>query len=209
MIGKLKLPFIFLVSLLFITNVVVLDILFFTQIKNNSNASGKISSPIETPIKSDQAYPTSYISQIPEEPPTIIPTTKPITTTQTQNKSQVKEFLISLGSGTGQSSDWTDVPGVGATINSDNYGSIKSAFFEASIIMPSANNLVSLRLYNVTDKHPVWYSQIDSNGQTTAFLNSQAIRLDSGSKLYQVQMRTLLTDQLVTLIQSRIRITTN
>lgn len=210
MLKRLQLPIIFISIALFIANLIVLDILFIIQNKNNSGVSEEVSSPVETAQKSDQPCSSDCISQTPQATPTITPTAKPINSTVfNQNVSQVKDFMISLGAGTGQSSDWTDVPGVGATINSDSYKNIKNVFFEVSLILPTTNNIVSLRLYNVTDKHPVWYSQIDSNGEKTAYLSSQKIQLDSGSKLYQVQMKTLLTDQPTTLVQSRIHIITN
>lgn len=208
MLNKLKPILVSIILLICLTNLIILDINFFTKDKNVNTSDG-ISSPIITPQPTEQKCSENCTSQVPLVTPTTSPAAKPIYNNQAQATSQVKDFMISLGSGTGQSSDWTDVPGVGATINSGNYGEIKNVFFEASLVLPTANDIVSLRLYNVTDKHPVWYSQIDSNGELTEFLSSQQIKLDSGNKFYKVQMKTLLNDQPVNLVQSRIHIITN
>ncbi|HLD01734.1 MAG TPA: hypothetical protein VJC10_02550 [Patescibacteria group bacterium] len=121
--------------------------------------------------------------------------------------SSAKEFFVSLGSGSTSSTDWTDITGVLATIDSSSYGKIKQAFFEPTIQNPNGNQKVWARLYNVTDKHPVWFSEVYSEGSATNLLTSPAITLTSGSKVYQVQMKTQL-GATSNLTQSRIRITT-
>ena len=65
-----------------------------------------------------------------------------------------------------------------------------------------------MRLYNVTDKHPVWFSDVSLEGGTPALLISKPITLDSGNKTYQVQMKTSLKFQAF-LDQSRLHIITN
>lgn len=209
MLKQFQKPLIILFAVFIFINLISIDFVLFNQYTNKQNPTEKITSPVESNQKNEEKC-TNCISATPTISLSPTPTIKPISSTsKTQSTSSVKEFMIALGSGTNQSTEWVDVPGVGATINSNDYGSIKNIYFEVSLIMPTTNNLVSIRLYNVTDQHPVWYSQIDSNGQNTAFLSSQAIKLDSGNKLYQVQMKSLLTDQPVTLVQSRIHITVN
>ncbi len=119
--------------------------------------------------------------------------------------SPVKDYFISLGSGTSDAGDWTDVPGVSADINFGNYRSIKEIRFEVSIYVPTANETVSVRLYNMTDKHPVWNSEVTSNGGQTEILTSSPLVYDTGEKVYQVQMKTQLRYS-ATLVQSRIHI---
>jgi hypothetical protein len=104
----------------------------------------------------------------------------------------VKEYFIPLGSGTNQSSDWTDVPGAQAVVDFGQYPDIKQVQFEASVYVPTANEQVFVRLYNQTDKHPVWYSDVVMNGNQSAYLTSQPLIVDQGEKLYQVQMKTQL-----------------
>lgn len=119
-----------------------------------------------------------------------------------------KESFISFGSGSNESDDWQDVPGLQAYIDSSNYGSIKSVTFEASIHVPTGNETADVRLYDSTDGHPVWFSEMHFDGGTTAkLLTSQNLKLDSGNKLYTVQMKTQLKFPAL-LDSSRLRIVT-
>ncbi len=118
-----------------------------------------------------------------------------------------KEFFIPFGSGSNSTGDWTDLPGVQASIDSTQYGRIKSAVFEATVQIPTGNETASVRLFNSTDKHPVWFSDISVDGGTTKMVTSKPITLDSGNKTYQVQMKTSLQFQ-ANLIQARLHITT-
>jgi len=121
----------------------------------------------------------------------------------------VKEFFISFGSGSNSSSDWQDVLALQSYIDSANYEDIKSITFEASVHVPTGNQTASVRLFNVTDKHPVWSSEVLFNGGgTPQFLVSKPITLDKGNRLYQVQMKTQLQFQAI-LDQARIHIITN
>ena len=144
--------------------------------------------------------PTPYLSQI--------PTPAVVKTNELPKINSVREYYIPFGSGSGNSNGWEDVPGLEAYIDSSAYGTIKSVIFEASLHVPTGNETASLRLYDATDNHPVWNSQIDFNGSTSSvFLSSQPINLDSGNKLYKVQIITQLQYTAV-LDQSRLHITT-
>lgn len=122
-----------------------------------------------------------------------------------QNSSVAKEYFIALGTGSNQTSDWADVPGAQATINFGNYTNIKEIHFEASINLPTSSQIVSVRLFNKTDQHPVWYSEVISNDNSSSYLVSPAIIYDNGDKLYQVQMKTQL-QSVANLTQSRVHI---
>ncbi|HYK07976.1 MAG TPA: hypothetical protein VEW42_00580 [Candidatus Eisenbacteria bacterium] len=131
------------------------------------------------------------------------PTAIPIQKQAVQQGPAVKEYFIAMGAGSSTAADWTDVPGLTAQIDFGNYPSIKEILFEASVGIPTANEDASVRLFNVTDKHPVWYSDVTlTNGQFGA---SSPFIYDKGVKIYQVQMKTSL-QFLASLIQSRIHI---
>ena len=117
----------------------------------------------------------------------------------------VKEYYIPLGAGSNSQTTWTNVVGTETTINFSNYQNIKSIHFEASINIPTSSQTVSVRLYNLTDKHPVWNSQINSNGSSSQYLVSEPIIYDLGQKTYQVQMQNQLSS-IVNLLQARLRI---
>ena len=149
----------------------------FTNIINPSPTENKAAVPLDI-------CPQSCLSQIRQaivnKPNVVTPTPSPIVLPlQNTNSSQTKEYYVPFGSGSGSSADWQDVPGLQASIDSSSYGSIKSVIFEASLHVPNGNQNASVRLYNATDNHPVWNSQIDFTGSTqSVFLTSQSISLD-------------------------------
>lgn len=135
--------------------------------------------------------PAGCIGLIKEATEKAAPTTKnaPVTVVN----SAPKESFITFGSGSNATDDWQDLPGVQAYIDSSNYGSIKSVTFEASMHVPTGNETADVRLYNATDKHPVWFSEMHFDGGSEAkLLTSQNIKLDPDNKLYIVQMKTQL-----------------
>ena len=104
----------------------------------------------------------------------------------------IKEYYIDFGSGSVDSTDWVDVPGLSKYINSNNYGDISSVIFEASIRIPTGNGKVSARIYNMTDKTAILSSEVSSEGSTSILKQSSAIPLAVGNKLYQVQMKNTM-----------------
>lgn len=119
-----------------------------------------------------------------------------------------KEYFVPIGSGTWASEDWEDVPGLQVEVDTARYGRIKNAYFEASVHVPNANQIVFVRLYNVTDKHPVWSSELSFNNAGTAqSQTSPSITLGIGQKAYKVQIKTQLK-YTTNVTSSRIRILT-
>lgn len=148
----------------------------------------------------------TQVPSIPTFAPTEIPrTVNSGVQTQTQTNPGVKDYFIPIGSGTNATDDWADVVGAQATADLGGYQNIKEIRFEVSINVPTANQWVSVRLFNTTDKHPVWYSEVIMNGGPSAYLISQPILYDSGQKTYVVQMKTQLK-YMANLAQSRIHI---
>ncbi len=119
-----------------------------------------------------------------------------------------KEYYLSFGSGSNATEDWADVPGLQAYIDTTKYNGIESARFEASLFIVNGNQKAYARLYNVTDKHPVWFSEVSLEGGQPTLLISDPISLDAGNKLYQVQMKTQLQSP-TNLLQSRVHIIAN
>jgi len=121
--------------------------------------------------------------------------------------SSAKEHYVTLGTGSGYAGDWSDVTGIEATIDTTQYRKIKTATFEATAGIPSGSGTVSLRLFNATDKHPVWYSDVSMSGSGPVALTSQPITLDAGKKLYKVQIKTQLQYP-ASVLQARIHVIT-
>ena len=135
--------------------------------------------------------------------PLVSPTSQPAQILPTQ---LIKDYFIPLGSGSTQATTWTDVAGATAQVNFGSYTNVKEIHLEASVVVPNANQTVGVRLFNVTDQHPVWYSDVYMNSnQTSAYLTSSPIVYDTGLKTYQVQMETQL-GAVANLVQARIHI---
>lgn len=104
----------------------------------------------------------------------------------------VKEFFVPLGSGTGNSADWTVVDGIGAKIDPLDYGDIKQVTFEVSARIPTGNQIIWIRLYNANTSQAVTGSEVTLSGGTPTLLISSPITLASGNNLYQIQIKTQL-----------------
>lgn len=188
-----------------IVNVSYLNYLLWQNSKNNNTQNQNIQTEYSNNI-SITPIPTTCVDC---ESQTSSPTGTYITKTpilqQSSNNSGVREYYIPLGTGSNTSTTWANVAGTETTINFNNYQNIKDIHFEASIDTASSNQTVSVQLYNVTDNHPVWNSQVTTNGSTSQYLVSQPISYDGGHKIYQVQMQNQLQTP-VNLLQARLRI---
>ena len=208
---------------LLILNLIYLDILLIsgtgnkqTIIQRFESITNQASAPL--PTSNPNVCPQNCITQINQ----VLASNKPVVFSPTptpaplrnqpalQNStSQAKEYYVPFGSGSGSSTDWQDVSGLSASIDSTAYGNIKNITFEASLHIPTGNETASVRLYNATDGHPVWNSELNFNGNTNSvLLVSPSVSLDSGNKVYKVQLKTQLQFSAV-LDQSRLHITTN
>lgn len=180
-----------IIILFLLTNVIYLNFILVNNKPTTTSVTSISPSPnlaSSTPIPSSSSTPTP-------EPKSSVVTVQ----------SSVKDYFIPLGSGSNQSSDWKDVPGAEVTIDLGQYQDIKEVRLEVSVNVPTANGSVFVRLYNVTDKHPVWNSEVMGSGSSTSSLISPAVIYDKGLKQYQVQMKTQL-GVLANLTQSRIHV---
>lgn len=117
-----------------------------------------------------------------------------------------KEYYITLGSGITKSNVWQDIAGAEAVIDTANHPAIKSVTFEVFLNIPTANGSVYAKLYNVTDKHDVWFSNVSSEGPVLT-KKEAAITLEGGAKTYRVMgLSTLKYD--ANIENARIRIVT-
>ncbi len=121
------------------------------------------------------------------------------------NSSSPHETYIPLGSGTTSKSDWDDMTATETVIDTANFGNIKEAYFIASLSNPTQNGQAEAQLFDVTDKHPVWDSNVVMNGPSSQTITSGKISLDNGNKLYRVQLKSSLSVP-VSLTNGRIRI---
>jgi len=183
-----------LVEIIVVVNIALLNILAFRSFPSYT-ASAAVSHNVQTPAPTPTIVVNEQITPVPAIVQTIM------------QPSGAKELFVPLGTGQSTATDWTNVPGVIASVDSTKYTGIKQVTFEANITVPTANETVEVQLYDMTDEHPVWNSQMTMTG-TTQYLVSSPITLDSGNKLYQVQMKTQLQYP-ATLDLARIHITLN
>lgn len=195
----------YLIEGLFILNIFILNFFVFHFISTSRQTTQVVTQTqqvILTPTPS-LLNPVAQTTTIPTV--TTAPQNQPAVSQQTGNS--VKEYFVPLGTGTTSSGTWTSISGAAAYVDSGNYPHIKQVVFEASVSVPTVNQSVNVRLYDVTDQHPVWFSDVIlQSGSSGQFLVSQPITLDAGNKLYQVQMQTQL-QYVASLDQSRIHIT--
>lgn len=195
---RVKIAFIAIGILLIILLFTVSYLILLSVNNQNQKDANKIMMNEQIIVTS---VPTPIISSNPMLTTTPSPTTAVVSKeTTTQN---VKEYFIPFGSGTNQTADWADVVGMQASIDFGNYQNIKEIRFEASVNVPTGNETVWVRLFNVSDKHPVWYSEVTT--VNNSYIVSQPIVYDKGSKIYQVQMKTQL-QYTANLTQARIHI---
>lgn len=151
---------------------------------------------------------TVSITVTPTLAPSALTTPAPVIN-QTTNVSTTHDYYINLGYGSNQSTDWTDVAGATTTADIGQYQNIKDVSFEAFINVPTANGTVSVRLFNETDKHPVWNSELTRDGTSSTYqFISPPVSYDIGPKLYQVQMKSQFSNVLANLVSARIHIVT-
>lgn len=208
-----KLALIIFGSLVFL-NLLFLDLWFIKNVDKEENpilqaAASSTPTMAEVLPTANQYCPGECRSLI-KEATASIQLKETTTTTQTTTTASfaTKEFFIPIGSGLNKTDDWEDISGVQVYVDSTKYGRIKKVVFEVSVRVPTKNQWVNVRLFNATDKHPVWFSEVFFPGGSDAkLLVSDPITLDQGEKLYKVQMKTQLKHEAF-LDQSRIHITT-
>lgn len=192
---KIKIAFLG-IAILFV--IIIAGIFYFFSIKPSGNQN---SAEI---VVTQSLSPTQSINPSPSKPP---PSPTPVIILKEIDKSSsIKEYFIPFGTGTNQTSDWADVPGLQANVDFGSYQNIKDIRFEVSVNIPTGNQTASVRLFNVTDKHPVWNSEVTTTSDV--YKVSPSLIYDKGAKTYQVQMKTQLKF-LANLTLARIHITMN
>lgn len=153
------------------------------------------------------ASPSSPVSPTPEPSP--ITKTETVVEKQTQTIVQTaqKEIFIPIGSGSTNSKDYVDLSGLEVTIDTAKYSAIESVVFEASVWVRDGNGRAWTQLYNKSDGHPVWNSEVSTTSAKGVLLASGKINLTAGEKTYKVQAKTDLTEYTSHVDGARIKIT--
>lgn len=136
--------------------------------------------------------------------PVVLPTITPVPVAKEQTAALPREIYIPVGTGSTKSSSWDGIVGAEVNIDTGKYGYIKEVYFQASLRIPTANGEVYAKLYNETDKHDVWFSEVFSQGEEGT-LKEAKISLDPGAKLYRVYLKSTLEAE-AQLLFSRIKL---
>lgn len=180
---------------------------FLTKSKGQSEEQ-RVVEAIPSPSPDIGASPTpSPLSSPVAETKTVETKTVVEKETQTIVQTAQKEIFIPIGTGSTKSASYVDLSGLEVTIDTGKYSAIESVVFEASIWVQDGNGKMFAQLYNVTDKHPVWNSEISTNLANGTLTTSAKITLDNGSRTYQVQAKTNLTEFAAHVESARIKIT--
>ncbi len=203
-------------------NLLVLDYIFIAKViprLEEKNVALELESPIDNVVFNSPVpdiCPNSCLTKIYQataspslvQSPSITVTSAPKPDQSVIQQSSLRDYYVPFGSGSSTASDWTDVAGLQAYVNISDYGSVKKVLFEASLHTPTGNQTAYARLYNKTDKHVVWLSEVSIEGGEPKLLTSSSLTLTPGNKLYQVQMKTQL-QSVTNLQQARLKITSN
>jgi hypothetical protein len=178
----------FLLSLLLVINVTVINLLVLHRSKDTeAQAITQTSEAVCDALcqKNVAAMIKDQISPLPNK--------QPVQTQQQQivTNSEPREYLLTLGTGSVDTLDWSDVPGVEIMIDTSKYPPIKQAYFETYMSIPIAGGFAHAKLVNVTDKHDVWFSEVSMEADKIV-RQEVPITLTSGEKRYKVMMKSTL-----------------
>lgn len=186
---SLKKTILIVLAFFAVANLLLLDIILLRTSSDTSVKSKEEDTPSQVNVnatndecgESCQSYINEQISELQTN-----------TIPQDVQQNAVEEVYIPLGSATTQLTSWQSVPGLEAQVDTTKYPNIASATFEATVTNPNATQQVSLQLYDATNNHPVWFSQVSYQGGSSQTLISNPITLSSGNVTYQVQAQTQL-----------------
>jgi len=169
--------------------------------------------------KREEEQPQVAASPVPSPPLAALPSAEPKTEVRTvetktvvEKESQTivqtaqKEIFIPIGSGSTYGNSYVDLAGLEVTIDTTKYSAIESVVLEAAIWVQDGNGKMYTQLYNVTDKHPVWNSEMSTNKPAATLVTSGKIILETGAKSYKVQAKTDLTSYAAHVENARIKI---
>ena len=187
-----------IIGIVVIANIGFLDYLYIShqsQLQKIQQTQQKVQTPLPviTETQGSACSPSCITAIESATASALISTSKPISPkTPAKTTGLPKDYFIPLGTGFTQDNNWVNVGGTDITIDPADYGKIKQVIFQASMRIPVANGTMYARLYNVTDNHPVWYSDVSTGEGLSTMVSSANITLDPGSKLYRVQIKTSL-----------------
>lgn len=184
-------PFNFLISsllLLLTVNALLVDVIIFSRLSTWESTASQVQ--VAAPQQCS-AVCQRLISEEIAKNKNVLPTISAENAPVWIVPSGAKEYFIPLGSGSTKTNEYEELKSVEAYVDTGNYPVIKEAYFDLHLRNPTGNGRVYAKLYNVTDKHDVWFSEVFFEGGGTMQKESK-ITLDPGKKLYRVMIKSSL-----------------
>lgn len=107
-----------------------------------------------------------------------------------------KEVYIPLGRGSTTSLDYAQLTGAEAVVDLNQYPTIETVYFEAFLHLPHGGAAYA-KLYNVTDQHDAWHSEVYFEGSGPYRAEASGVVLSSGRKVYRVMLRSVIGSEAV------------
>lgn len=165
-----------------------------TQNTSQQENADDIPSPAVTSSPSPSPQPSAEVKTIVQKETKIV--------VQTDQK----EIFIPLGSGLAGTNSFSDISGSDVTVDFSKYSDIDYMVFEASIWVLYGNGRAYGQVKNVTDKNPLFESQISSNSSSGEVKTSGRLLISSGVKTFRMMAKTDLTDFPAHLENGRLKI---
>lgn len=175
-------------------NVLILNLVVFSRSPEPAAVS------VETVAQTITPIPTLTSSLVPTGTPT--PTVRVVVSPTPLPALQ--EVFIPLGSGKTISNEWEELPATEVGINTANYPPIARAYLEVFMHIVTGNGTMHAKLYNSTDRHDVWFSEVSMSGDRITRLEVP-ITMDAGNKRYTVKVKSSLKYEAI-LDNARIRL---
>lgn len=174
--------------LLLTVNVILMDVVIFSRMSKWEERANPVQT--EIPLLCSPACQTIITEKIASlvRP---VPTASVKSTPAVSASGTAKEYYIPLGSGMTKLNEYEQLTSVEAYVDTGNYPPIKEAYFEVHLRNPTGNGKVYAKLFNVTDKHDVWFSEVVFEGGGTMQREAK-ITLDPGKKMYRVLIKSSL-----------------
>jgi len=205
---KISLILISILTILFVANMVVLDINWLKLKRSENLSSGGITKPSTSDITPvPLAIPISenctadcndFIDQkISQAIATIsgketVKETKVVEKTTTTSTSQPQVIYIPLGGGGSTTNkEWTDVGNAEVYFNIGDYSNVDRIYFEGFINVKHGNGKAFARLYDVTHGIGVQGSDIYTDSESFSLVESGSLSFWQGKNLYRIQIKSL------------------
>ena len=202
---KIKKIILIILGILVLGNLIFLDWRIIDNREKEASFRPSASSDIESPGTSEgqavkecsdecqmiiEEKVTEQIAKIPTQKPGQTVTYVVPTTAASQNKISSISYIPLASEGTINSADWKDLGASDFYFDLNDYPNARNVRFEIYLKSQYQAGRVSVRLYDVTNKRAVDYSDLSSSSESFELQRSSDLSIWRGNNLYRLQGRT-------------------